>query len=268
MTKRILLLALALLMVISLVGCAEISLRHNTETSAPTQETSSDEQSATETWDCISDGETEATTQTEATQPTQSQETTEKEQKEPETTKPSDTQPTEEAPKQPQEEQQPKPTEPKQEEKPAESTPPHQTEPPKETEPPKQTESESETEPPATEEPAQPPVEKVQIDTAAIESYAKTYAQSLGFTIDTSLGKGNGGYYSPDYRPLTSMDEGYSSAVGMTNATKNQLNSRFSTEPCDTLVESIYGLVRYNCKVVYSHTDELGDWYYVYVFYG
>ena len=57
-------------------------------------------------------------------------------------------------------------------------------------------------------------------------------------------------------------------AVGLVSATKNQLNSRFSEERCETLVEGAYGLARVNCQVVYSHTDELGDWYYTYVFYG
>ena len=116
--------------------------------------------------------------------------------------------------------------------------------------------------PPATEP------ERIVIDPTAIEAYARSYAQSLGFVIDTSMGKGNSGYYSPEYRPLSSTQEGCSAAVGITNATKNQLNSRFSTEHCDVLVPDAYGYVRYNCLVEYSHTDELGDWYYIYVFYG
>ena len=53
-----------------------------------------------------------------------------------------------------------------------------------------------------------------------------------------------------------------------TGTTKNQLNSRFSTEYCEVLVEEAYGIARCNVVVVYSHTDELGDWYYTYVFYG
>jgi hypothetical protein len=105
-------------------------------------------------------------------------------------------------------------------------------------------------------------------DTAAIEAYGRAYASSLGFVIDTSLGKGNSGYYSPDYRPLSSTEEGFSVAAGMVAATKNQLNSRFSTEYCEVLVEEAYGIARCNVVVVYSHTDELGDWYYTYVFYG
>ena len=129
-----------------------------------------------------------------------------------------------------------------------------------------------ETVPPTTEpeqtQPTEPEQERIVIDTAAIEASARSYAQTLGFVIDTSLGKGNSGYYNPEYRPLTSTQDGYSAAVGITNATKNQLNSRFSTEYCDVLVPDAYGLVRYNCLVEYSHTDELGDWYYIYAFYG
>lgn len=136
-----------------------------------------------------------------------------------------------------------------------EPTEPPQTEPPQ-TEPPQ-------TEPPQTEA---PPI--VNPDTAAIEAYGRAYASSLGFVIDTSLGKGNSGYYSPDYRPISSNEEGYAVATGMVAATKNQLNSRFSTEYCEVLVEEAYGIARCNVVVVYSHTDELGDWYYTYVFYG
>ena len=136
-----------------------------------------------------------------------------------------------------------------------EPTEPPQTEPPQ-TEPPQ-------TEPPQTEA---PPI--VNPDTEAIEAYGRSYASSLGFVIDTSLGKGNSGYYSPDYRPLSSTEEGFAVAAGMVAATKNQLNSRFSTEYCEVLVEEAYGIARCNVVVVYSHTDELGDWYYTYVFYG
>ena len=136
-----------------------------------------------------------------------------------------------------------------------EPTDPPRTEPPQ-TEPPQ-------TEPPQTEA---PPI--VNPDTAAIEAYGRAYASSLGFVIDTSLGKGNSGYYSPDYRHISSNEEGYAVAAGMVAATKNQLNSRFSTEYCEVLVEEAYGIARCNVVVVYSHTDELGDWYYTYVFYG
>lgn len=106
------------------------------------------------------------------------------------------------------------------------------------------------------------------VDPASIESYAEAYAASIGFVVDNSLGAGNAGYYPPDCRPLNSTQEGCNIAAGMVAATRNQLNSRFSSEPCDTLVEEAYGLARINCQAVFSHSDETGNWYYIYVFYG
>lgn len=136
------------------------------------------------------------------------------------------------------------------------------TEPSQETKPSTQPE---ETEP-ATIEETKP--SKEQIDITVIENHAEAYAQTLGFVVDNSLRKGNAGYYSPDYRPLHTTQEGCNVATGVVSATKNQLNSRFSQEYCETLVEEAYGYARVNCTVVFSHTDELGDWYYIYVFYG
>lgn len=152
------------------------------------------------------------------------------------------------------------------------ATDPPATEEPTPPEPP----TESTTEPPVETKPTEPPLEDIEettpakesIDTAKIENIAESYAASLGFVVDNSLGKGNSGYYPPDYRPFNSMEESINAAVGLVSATKNQLNSRFSEERCETLVEGAYGLARINCQVVYSHTDELGDWYYTYVFYG
>ena len=46
------------------------------------------------------------------------------------------------------------------------------------------------------------------------------------------------------------------------------MNSRFSENCSDVLAVGAYGYVRYSCSVFYSHTDELGDWYYIYTFYG
>ena len=119
------------------------------------------------------------------------------------------------------------------------------------------------TEPPSTTPPA-----KVTLDPVAAEAYADSYALSLGFVVDNSLGKGNSGYYPPDYRPFTTEDDFYAAITGLVAATKNQLNSRYSDKQSDLLIEKFYGLARVNCEVVYSHTDELGDWYYTYVFYG
>lgn len=165
----------------------------------------------------------------------------------------------------------PKPTSPQATEKPTTpTTPPEETKPttPPETKPtePPATEPEA-TDPPATEpEETNPPAAKV--DASAIASQANSYAVSLGFVVDYSLNKGNSGYYSPDYRPITTNEVGIAAAKDLVSATKNQLNSRFSEGFSPTLVESIFGLVRVNCVVEYSHTDELGNWYYIYVFYG
>ena len=120
----------------------------------------------------------------------------------------------------------------------------------------------TETEPEVTEPSA------AKVDTSVIASQANAYAESLGLVVDSSLHKGNSGYYSPDYRPLVTNEQGVAAAKEMVTATKNQLNSRFSERYSDTLVESIFGLVRVNVLVEFSHTDELGNWYYIYVFYG
>ena len=118
---------------------------------------------------------------------------------------------------------------------------------------------------PGTEETGQP-VEIV--DASQIAAEANSYAVSLGFVVDNSLNKGNSGYYSPDYRPIPTNEIGIAAAKDLVSATKNQLNSRFSESYSSTLIESIFGLVRVNCAVEYSHTDDMGDWYYIYVFYG
>ncbi len=120
----------------------------------------------------------------------------------------------------------------------------------------------TETAPEVTEPPA------VKVDTSVIASQANAYAVSLGFVVDNSLHKGNSGYYNPDYRPLVTNEQGFIVAKEMVATTKNQLNSRFSEGHSDILVESIFGLVRVNVVVEFSHTDALGNWYYIYVLYG
>ena len=122
-------------------------------------------------------------------------------------------------------------------------------------------------------QPAEPEMEETDqpkeiVDASQIAAEANSYAVSLGFVVDNSLNKGNSGYYSPDYRPISTNEIGIAAARDLVSATKNQLNSRFSESYSTTLIESIFGLVRVNCAVEYSHTDELGDWYYIYVFYG
>ncbi len=145
-----------------------------------------------------------------------------------------------------------KPTEPTVTEPPA--TKPVVTEPP-------------ETEPPVTQSPATGPV-KDEIDTQAIERAAERYAESIGYIYDGCMHKGNSGYYPPDYRPLYTNQAGIENAIGLLIATTHQLNSRETLDYGDVLVDEIYGLVRMNCIVEYSHTDELGDWYFTYILYG
>ena len=150
----------------------------------------------------------------------------------------------------------------------ATETPTTPTAPPKVTKP-------TQTPPPETTptQPAEPEMEETDqpkeiVDASQIAAEANSYAVSLGFVVDNSLNKGNSGYYSPDYRPIVTNEIGTAAARDLVSATKNQLNSRFSESYSPTLLESIFGLVRVNCVVEYSHTDELGDWYYIYVFYG
>jgi len=122
-------------------------------------------------------------------------------------------------------------------------------------------------------QPAEPGTEetgqlKEIVDASQIAAEANSYAVSLGFVVDNSLNKSNSGYYCPDYRPISTNEIGTAAARDLVSATKNQLNSRFSESYSPTLLESIFGLVRVNCVVEYSHTDDMGDWYYIYVFYG
>jgi len=122
-------------------------------------------------------------------------------------------------------------------------------------------------------QPAEPGTEetgqlKEIVDASQIAAEANSYAVSLGFVVDNSLNKSNSGYYCPDYRPISTNEIGIAAAKDLVSATKNQLNSRFSESYSPTLIESIFGLVRVNCAVEYSHTDDMGDWYYIYVFYG
>ena len=150
----------------------------------------------------------------------------------------------------------------------ATETPTTPTAPPKVTKP---------TQPPPPEttptQPAEPEMEETDqpkeiVDASQIAAEANSYAVSLGFVVDNSLNKSNSGYYCPDYRPISTNEIGTAAAKDLVSATKNQLNSRFSESYSPTLIESIFGLVRVNCVVEYSHTDDMGDWYYIYVFYG
>ncbi len=160
-----------------------------------------------------------------------------------------------------------KPTEPPATQKPTEAP----TDPPatqKPTEPPV-------TDPPAAEPPTDPPTEppteaeKPKIDVAAIAAYGNSYAQTLGFIVDTSMGKNNAGYYPPDYQPLFSPEDGYATIVACVAATAHELNAFHSNGEYagEVLCEQAQGY-RINCIIEYSHTDEIGDWYITYILYG
>ncbi len=189
----------------------------------------------------------ELPTEAEITEGTEGQETTA-----PEVTEP--TEPT--APTEPSKPTEPEPT----------ATKPVVTEPPI-TEPTKPTVTEPpETEPPTTQAPTEAP--KPQIDMEAIEKSVERYAETIGYVYDPSLQPGNCGYYPPEYWPLTSNEEGVQVGIGLLIATTHQLNSRYETEYGDELIEKFFGYVRVNCEVVFDESNELGDWYIIYIYYG
>lgn len=111
-------------------------------------------------------------------------------------------------------------------------------------------------------------IPKEVIDTAALEAYGRSYAQSLGFVVDTSLGKGNSGYYPGLDYPVPTMQEGYSHIAGCTYATMQQLNGCYTSEESNVLVEEAYGICRYNCLVEYMYTEDGIGYYIFWVFYG
>ena len=255
------LIALILILSLVLVGCAAPDTDPNASSgpdlnhSAPSESTSSQTDSTDSQEDENSGPVTSDPTSTRPSAPDSTENS-------PEGTKPAGstegTTPTQTKPTTPQATEKPTtPTTPPEETKP--TTPPETTP----TNPPETTP----TQPPETKpEETEPPKES--ISTSSIASQANAYAVTLGFVVDSSMTKGNSGYYSPDYRPLVTNAEGVAAAREMVAATKNQLNSRFSEGYSDTLVESIFGLVRVNVVVEFSHTDELGNWYYIYVLYG
>lgn len=252
-------LVMALLLAISTVGCAKSSPDPNRSATATTRETSSDEQSATEAWDSISDDETEATAQTEATEPAQSHEVTE-EQQEPETTLQVAKDPTE-------------PT--ANPDKPAveDEDPPAQTQkPPAATEPAEEipTEEESElTEPPTAEPPAtEPPVTEPTItepadvvDINALISYGRSYAV-ITYGYESSPGTREG-YYPAYVCGIGSMEEGYQMIKKCVDDTTRALLAR----PGSQIVVEINGVL-YRAKIDIVITDLGSGNYSVTVYYG
>lgn len=279
MKKQSLPLVLVLLIAVSLVGCAEISLRVRTEPSAPTQATPSDEQSATKIWDSIPDGVTESTHQTEATHATQIQETTAEEQKEPETTVPAATElskppqfstgsvensappPVTQPPQvetQSRETTPPEITKPAEETKPTEATKPVETtEPAEETIPPKQEEVPQPTTPPETQPPVTEPAEV--IDTDALESYGRSYAENT-YGYEACIGVRDG-YYPAYSCRIRTMEEGYWAVSGCVDDTTRALLARPGTQ----IVVEINGVAyRAMIDIVVTANDHGGYWITVY----
>lgn len=110
-------------------------------------------------------------------------------------------------------------------------------------------ESEPELEPEPNPEP-----EKKTIDVGALASSGRSYASSLGFIVDTSLGFSNAGYFPGDKVPLESMSEGYRIVKGNVYGTYQELmaaDGNIDGAACNVLV-----------------TDDGGGMYTIWVFYG
>lgn len=76
-------------------------------------------------------------------------------------------------------------------------------------------------------------------DIPALEAYARSYAESVGFTIDTSMNKGNSGYFPAGHMGTTSFDEAKADIREGIDALKVELIARAG---------SIEG-ARYNCII-------------------
>ena len=236
MKKQSLPLVLAILLAVSLVGCAEIALQVYTEPTATTQVTSSGEQSDTITTDSIHDDETNALAQQPSTQATHAQEATEVP-KVPETTVPVVTEPA----TQPEFSTEPveNPNTPTVTEpppvvtQPVITTPPEVTKPVEEAVPPKQ---EAATQPatqpttvPATQPttaPATQPTEVIDID--ALVSYGRSYAESTyGYEARAGV---RDGYYPAYSCRIRTMEEGYWAVRGCVDDTTRALLARPDTQ--------------------------------------
>lgn len=169
---------------------------------------------------------------------------------EPAATQPKATEPKQTEPKQ----TEPKATEPKQTEPKAtepKTTEPKQTEPkatePKATEP-KQTEP-APTEPAPT-EPAPTEPKVTAADIPALEDYARSYAASVGFVIDTSLNKENAGYYPAWEVNIMTMDEMKAYIREGVDATKGELIARGAYDGFEGDPNTSF---RYNCIIEFYY---------------
>ena len=91
-------------------------------------------------------------------------------------------------------------------------------------------------------------------DIPTLEAYARSYAESLGFIVDTSMHKGNSGYYPPGYMRNTSIEAAKADLREGVESLINQLVALDGTiEGC-----------RYNCII---EIDSYGD-FEIYDLYG
>ena len=104
------------------------------------------------------------------------------------------------------------------------------------------------------------------IDIAALEAYGRSYAAGLGFTIDTSMGKGNSSYYPGLDYYILNTEEGYSCVARCIRADYNTLLAVCrATEEFEDFAELRF---RGNVLVEYHGWTERGHKIVVWFFYG
>lgn len=97
-------------------------------------------------------------------------------------------------------------------------------------------------------------------DIPSLEAYARSYAESLGFIIDTSMHKGNSGYYPAGYMRNTSIEAAKEDIREGVESTKRQLIASDGSDEGFTS-DARY---RYNCVI---EVDSYGD-FEIYDLYG
>ncbi len=94
-------------------------------------------------------------------------------------------------------------------------------------------------------------------DIPALEAYARNYAQSVGFTIDTSLNLGNSGYFPPWGYNYTSLEHAKSVICEGIEATKSDLIASDGNDDGFTS-DARY---RYNCIIQINSDGEFVDYH-------
>lgn len=97
-------------------------------------------------------------------------------------------------------------------------------------------------------------------DIPTLEAYARSYAESLGFVVDTSMHKGNSGYYPAVYMSNSSIEAAKSSIRASIECTKGLLIASDGSDEGFTS-DARY---RYNCII---EMDSYGD-FEIYDLYG